>query len=261
MKKVSFVLFSVVFIFSVVLPSCDKDSADKDNTGTAVYLPKKMYGTAQGDQWNATFAYDDQNRLIRATAVNREGGDETVIVITYPAANECVIKNYYGGETQPNRVYTAKETGNVIEVVRGDYYAGADTYIKDYYYTVADGRITEYHNTGEVEIYTYDASGNITQIGWSGATAGPRSTTCEYDNKKGIFSNINTPEWILWDVLDIDQIDDPWFFVNNITKLYRNEVLDVKYEYTYNSDGYPSAINITEYDEDEEEKITVTIEY
>ncbi|MDR1170919.1 MAG: hypothetical protein LBL24_00535 [Bacteroidales bacterium] len=258
MKKLSFVFLSIL-ILSVGLFSCSKDN-DDDNPDASVYLPKKMYGTYIGDQWNATFAYDSQNRLVRSTAVNRDGGSETVLTISYPANGQYEIK-ISSGSNDWHRMYTAKETGNIVEVEKTDRYNGIAEEPEEYYYTVEDGRIVNRISDDGIINYTCDSNGNITESSWIYRDHPADVTTMKYDDKKGIFSNIKTPAWILWSILDIDQIDDPWFFVNNITELKDNGVLDVKYEYTYNSDNYPTAIKITEYDGDREELIDVTIEY
>ncbi|MDR1156551.1 MAG: hypothetical protein LBL04_17750 [Bacteroidales bacterium] len=258
MKKLSFVFLSIL-ILSVGLFSCSKDH-DDDNPDSSVYLPRKMYGTYDGDQWNATFAYDGQNRLVRSTTVNRVGGNETVLTISYPANGQYEIK--ISGNDEDNRtVYTAEETGNIIEFEKIDYYDGIAREPRKYHYTVENGRIVNRISDDDIVNYTCDSNGNITESSWSYKNLQADITTMKYDDKKGIFSNINTPAWILWDILDIDQVDNPRFFVNNITEVQRNGVLDATYEYTYNSDNYPTAIKITEYDGNREELIDVTIEY
>ncbi|MDR1170920.1 MAG: hypothetical protein LBL24_00540 [Bacteroidales bacterium] len=266
MKKLGFVFLSIL-ILSVGLFSCSKDNDDDskdnddDNPDASVYLPKKMYGTYEGNQWNTTFAYDSQNRLVNSTSVNRVGGSETVFTINYPANGQYEIQVSYSDDDDSYTLYTAEETGNVVEIERIGFYEGTAREPKEYYYTVENGHIVNcIFDVDDLRNYTYDSSGNITETTWRYKNDPANTRTMKYDDKKGIFSNIKTPAWILWDILDIGGINNPWFFVNNITELQRNNVLE-KYEYTYNSDNYPTAIKITEYYTDGEEQIDVTIEY
>ncbi|MDR1170916.1 MAG: hypothetical protein LBL24_00520 [Bacteroidales bacterium] len=255
MKKLGFVFLSIL-ILSVGLFSCSKDN-DDDNPDASVYLPKRMYGTHKGNQWNATFAYDSQNRLVSSTVENKQ----TTLTVSYPANGQYEIKVSHSGDDSYT-LYTAEETGNIVEIKEIEYYNGRTGDPEEYYYTVENGRIVNWIYTGEMESYTYDSSGNITEMTWTSQRSSLQGTqTMKYDDKKGIFSNIKTPVWILWDILDIDQINHPLFFVNNITELKDNGELDETYEYTYNSDNYPTAIKITGYYGDREEQIDVTVEY
>ena len=239
----------------ISLVSCDKDD---DNGGTPngseTYLPKKIYGTAaDGVEWSAEFEYDNQNRLTKATFPHKE----YIMDISYPAGKVCVIKYVDTKNGEAYRIREAEISGNLLSITATDLDFPSD--LGTWTYTVENGKIEYDHNAKEV--YNYDASGNLVK-----RTAYNWNLTFKYDNKKGIFSNINTPAWLLWD-LDVDYIWEGLFFVcNNLTEYDHSSEEkgehSSRYEYNYNNDGYPVSFKYNHtWNGEEEPEMTVYVEY
>jgi hypothetical protein len=256
-KKAGFVALSII-IFIIALFSCNKD---EDDTTTGVYLPMKVSGTQNGDQWVVTFKYDLQNRLVRAIS-GYNGVTQYVMDVVYQLPNRYEINFFNEGDNTPYTTYFAEESDDAIEVTVIGYDADGEEYSAyEYGYDMENGRIAGCYFDYGMETYFYDAAGNMIRREWADILSPDTYTaTYEYDDWKGIFSNIKTPAWILWDVLDIEWLDEPWFFVNNVTRCKIGD-FEGRYEYACNAAGYPTAVRINDNYNGVEYKTDVKIEY
>lgn len=268
-------LVSLCIVLSIGLFSCDKKSDDPISL-TGSYLVKKISGTTNGTSWHTSFEYDNHHRLTKASIVEDISENAVnMLEVRYLSDSQCSVKLYTknsDGSTSDSTVYEANEVGDRINIAEKDYADGKVNHTEKYYYTTnySSRKITGLINDSEESPYSYlnltygyDAADNI-QSKLSRDKSGNmiEMEIYTYDDKKGIFSNIKTPAWILLGVLDLDHVDNPLFLTNNITELKTDEVLDVKYTYKYDRNNYPLSIDIEEYDEGDTEKIFVTaIEY
>lgn len=226
--------------------------------GTKIYLPKKIYGTVEEEgkdgtveeEWSISFEYDTQNRLTKAIVPHKEYR----IDFSYPE-NEFYHLKYV--DLEDNLIYrtvSAIRNGNTIIITETE-----TPYTHTWELTLVNERLARYDDN----VYTYDDAGNLIRS-CSEDSQYEYVQTYEYDNKKGIFSNIKTPGWLL-DELDIDYVEFFAFNVNNVTKLNLSASghYESTYVYEYNEDNFPISFQYTETDKDsgDVETFPVFIEY
>ena len=112
-------------------------------------------------------------------------------------------------------------------------------------YELQDGRMIKewfYRNDilRESRTFSYDSFGNITKL--LGYDDIPYELI-SYDNKKGIFSGINKPDWLWWkfiEPLGSHTVNNPIETIS--TNHFENQT--TVYEYEYNSSDYPTKIKV-----------------
>ncbi len=244
MKRRFFIAFFVLSIYCFGLNSCSKEK-DQEVVESKVLLPKRIYSKL----WDVTFEYDQKSRLNKTIEV--VGSTRNVVEISYPATNEYKVVHYrlQGADTT---VIIAAEKNNRIDISGYKSSDGKKMKTSDRCYLLdSQNRVEEYQNGNETVSYSYDEKGNIESRG---------TKTYTYDNKKGIFSNVKTPQWILTDELVFDQMSDPLFFVNNVRRVKQNKKDWVEYMYSGYTDDHPTVIQIKDSDTGNE-LLQVTIEY
>jgi hypothetical protein len=228
------------------------------------YLPKRIYGTAEKEdkldgtvteiEWSISFEYDTQDRLTKAIIPHKEYRMD----FSYPE-NEVYRLNYV--DLEHNSIYrtvSAIRNGNTITETMTD----VPSYSYTNTLTLINEKLARYDNN----VYSYDDAGNLIRMEEDNEYGYEYVLTYKYDNKKGIFSNIKTPGWLL-DDLDVDYVEFFAFNVNNVTELNFSDSgkgnREYTYEYEYNEDNFPISFQYTETDKDngDEESYLVFIEY
>ncbi|MDR2424523.1 MAG: BACON domain-containing protein, partial [Prevotellaceae bacterium] len=199
----------------------------KKEDGTTLqkkYLPKRIYGTNEDGEWSGNFEYDEQDRLVRFSPVHKGFAIEVAYL------TDSTFRASYR-DLDDNAVY---RTDNYL--IAGDSVHVNEVEVEinwswSYSYKIENGKMLYENAPYDSTSFRYDAAGNIAQV---------NHHIYEYDNKNGIFKNIKTPLWLLYDIqLDVDYIDPLYFFVNNITA---HIVDEETFSYTYNNDNYPVTI-------------------
>lgn len=231
----SFLFIGMVSFFMVACSNSDDDYPNSKKTGAVTKLiPVKIYGGDNGVE--NIFEYDDNNRLTTIKIYADLDGKRALFSeqkINYNALGQIAdvtgrVRTLDGFETFP---YSIKYNGLKIEM-QGDYkisYIDTDT----------DGRILSMrqysmHDNVKSDDYIdlsfeYDAKGNITKKVLKHKSGYYYSDTYSYDDKNGIFSGINTPQWFFITM----SITDDMIFSNNY----------IKRESTY-SDGTTNGTSI-----------------
>jgi YD repeat-containing protein len=248
-----------ICIIVAVLFSCKKENEGNGNeTEEKVYLPKRIYGTTvSGKAWSGEFEFDAQKRLTKFTAPHKD----VVMEVSYPTGTSYLIKFHYVNSEQFWRQEEATVNGNTMQVVEKTYNdAGVQENSSESTFTLENNRAVKEEFSGRTVLYTYDAAGNLIE-----ETEDGEGRTCKYDTHKGILGNVQTPQWIMWD-MDTDEIEFFYYFVNNVVEITLPAEKDnkiLKYQYSYNADDYPVSIVYTEHDADgmEKSREQATIEY
>lgn len=199
-----------------------------------------------------TYRYDNDNRLTEYTESRYFGNDiaredmETICKISYNAKGEVdtliIIPRLLNDNENINSKISelASDTitfgyqGQHIQIKRKDER-------KEEVFVNPKGEVTSYKYCSPLEseklvtvLYQYDNKGNIAQIISRDSQLNETITNYSYDKQNGIFRCVNTPQWFLVIMLNLN-----FDYQNNCKKYtgYQDGLLDMVYE--YNNDGYP----------------------
>jgi len=201
-------------------------------------LPKSItYKSETGNfkyPYTINFYYDDHNRL---TGWEDRGGKYALTyTVTYKNGRVESLACRYDDDYADYYTIKYKYKGNKItgEYIYSDGVRDAETfYMNDRGYIIARMYVKPYEGKTE---YSYSGR-NMTRRGKIRMT---------YDNKAGIFRDVNTPQWFLYVYLD------EWALTvgNNISQSEYTVSVDgeiqrdvINYEYSYNEYGYPASFN------------------
>lgn len=226
MKKL---LLLILPLLAITFNSCS--SSDDDNgTGNQSKLVKQM----DDGEMKYKYEYDTQDRPIKIIATDAYDGSKRTSTITYNSTKITVNSTYEGYSW--TEVYTLDNNGYVIEMEYTD--GDGDNYIEEYTYT--DGYWTKVtYGDGDYSTFTWN-NGNRVNVQSVGSTNNdyydwPRTTT--YTDK-------------------LDKMSVNWFYSLNYSHLKlkgtysKNLPLTIEhpelgsttYEYTFDSDGYPTKV-------------------
>lgn len=241
MKKLT---LSAFLLAGLMFTSCDKN--DDNNTteeGTVdvskMYLPLKMVA----DDYTTTFTYNNKGQV---TKIVESDGYEYTFTYNVNQLTE-VVETELGYKT----TYTYQQSGTTI-ILKGIYeYNGQKNENTETLLIDTKGNLID----DDYFKYTYDTNGNIVKM----ANNYGEKATFTYDTKNGVFKNLNLPKWVVAYILDYK----PNIVNNAVTIKYEseedpeeNDSGTIKYE--YNSDGYPTKMEVNSVVEGE---FTQTIEY
>lgn len=168
---------------------------------------------------NFTYAYDNQNRLIKEV----ETGTNNYTNLTYET-NKVKLTRYYeyaGGSSTENFEQTLDNSGRIIKHRR---------------LTSAS------YETSMLQEYVYDNNGNISEIRFKENSYGypDRIVYYQYDNKPNPYffalKKINNSIYYLKCLKGLSNYEFTGFTPNNMT-IYGSTT----YSYTYDEDGYPKT--------------------
>lgn len=247
------IIFPVFFISLIMLSlSCNDDTGSNNNKAIKL-LPQKIsieYGAS--DKRVLTYDYDKNRRLTGYTETNIFGNSielldiETICKITYNEENQIdsliITPRLLNDNNTNNIAYLPvndtilfKHNDKIIKIKRKNKKdeeitinsKGEAIFYKYYGDTNAGLQIT---NT-----YLYDHKGNITDITINnGSSASYTPYKYFYDNKNGIFSHVNTPEWFLLIMLNQDLN-----YTNNFNEYTDYEGNKCTVRHIYNDNDYP----------------------
>jgi len=248
--KVLILLTLMTSVF--LLGSCTDDNSTNNNIALKL-LPQKI--TIEYEASNKriyTYKYDDLNRLTGYTETNFFGNSidledmETICKITYNAENKIdsliIMPRLLNDDNINSLAYlpvndtiTFKHKADKITIKRKNK--------KNETITInPEGEAIEYKYYGGAKnnllitnTYVYDHKGNISDISISTGTNTPYSPyKYIYDNKNGIFNQVNTPQWFLLIMLNQDLN-----YVNNFKEYTDYEGSKWIVKHAYNEYNYP----------------------
>lgn len=213
---------------------------------------KKLLPTKITEIWNDdddypftyNYVYDNQNRL---TEIRQYEGTEFYMasIFKYNALGQVIeMEEDYGDGDSYRMSYTYNGkfiTETSVEEDEIEYIYELDDKgqcIHIYYKEVASKNLSA--------SFTYDSQGNCAS---ADTFEDPYSFKMTYDDKNGIFSQINTPSWvsvllIWWEAEDLLLSHR----INNVVSRKGN-FYESTFSYAYNEAGYPSKIVVNEDDD------------
>ncbi|MFR9165222.1 MAG: hypothetical protein ACLVKO_02935 [Dysgonomonas sp.] len=252
MKILLFSLSAIVLILSFC--SCDKLDADKNY----LYIPSQI---TERDSANVAstvnLGYDSMNRLTEiAETITRD-------TITYYVSQTSISYDDKGNPLQMNKTETVYSPENKQN----------DTFENTYSFSYAtDNTVDIIHKrneenetisiklNGDGMIETYSEQNSAKNIGFtytgkniSTKTENNAVETYTYDDKRGLFRDINTPQWFIIAFLDNYDLKISALFERNVS--IQNNPVGIQrkdaeektsrnlYEYTYNAFHYPIHIS------------------
>lgn len=235
--------FCVIFI-SFLIPSCSDDN-DSDYEvfpgGTsAKILPVKVIGDK-----NATiidYEYDNNNRPVTIKRKWPRAGEGCFTkTISYDTEGRIVKLTHIHTTPENNYISTYTYNGSQITVKYDNSAQSFTIEVNESGQILKRDQLDVDGNVVYSEDFVYDDNGNIKNKNTSYLNY--RSYT--YDDKNGIFKNVNIPQWFL-----ATQLSELYMFNNNVVDesvKYSNGEIEkrllvdsgFKIVYTYNENGYP----------------------
>lgn len=252
--KLCHILLSVFMLAGIYLFVSCSDTDNGQTNSSMRLLPVKISTDIEASNKRTyTYAYDTSNRLVEyvetslfgnnigledmettCKIVYNEHNDIDSLIITprllndfggidssvYDLVNDTVLFEYKGEEVIVR--YRNKKDEKIYinsrrEVVAYEYYSGIDGLLK----------IT---NT-----YEYDDKGNILKIVINNGVDKPYIPyVYAYDNRNGIFKNVNIPQWFM-----VIMLDQRFNMANNYKEYSDYDNCKWIMEYSYNKNDYP----------------------
>jgi len=231
---------------SIIFFSCDKEKDDDNNQDGVVKLVSTISWDYGGYVWSEKYEYDEQSRITKITTYD-DGDVSRIFTLAYNNVGDLISKKIQQSG-YPDWIETYSKSGNKITIIdEGEYNYTIDlnaqglpikattennSNLHMITLTWQNGNITKVEQVEEGEGYTFSHVNNFT-----------------YDDKKGVFSNCNTPKWYFVHTWGLELFGTD----NNHTKISGIEggMGNVTYAYTYDNDGYPTKAKVVESYEDE----------
>jgi hypothetical protein len=214
---------TLLIVLVVLLNACKKTGADKPATSKKLKYLTQIISTDGTTTYFTNYTYDDKKRLSTiksdgATITYTYNGDDVIsIEKSYPPdRKELYELTYADGKLQTMSVKGYEDNSYVGETSYGFVYNG--------------DKLTEIHQDGHVDYYTYD--NNVVKQQGEGF-----AITYSYDNKKSKFANL--PPALKNIAFQIRQPD--YFSSNNLISTDRGVNGISSVTYVYDSDGYPTG--------------------
>lgn len=207
------------------------------------------------------FQYDEQHRL--TAIVSHDIVDTLIYQGNELVLERILIKHYSTGEREETSRITYLRSGNTIEM-RETYKASSETDVSTITLNSKGLPSTrEGINRFGVKYrytYTYDNTGNLLQSNFFQRTLLMTVTTAAYDNRKGVFSDIQTPKWyhlvngVPSNIFNnyikytesnklYENVNDEGEVVGGGEPIYQDEIeSDGMYVLEYDAHGYPTSI-------------------
>jgi hypothetical protein len=252
MKKSNFIINLAAFFvaFFVCFTSCKKDPNPEPESKKVMLPSEIVFDNNHGVGVNGLvvkFIYDNENRIVNLYEFLQNDIEFDSIIGTYVYNNFSQlteIKWVAEGKSKTTQIDRYTYSGNFVTFTHQN---GNHEPYPTAKYELQDGKMIKeyYRDDREHRTFSYDALGNITKV--TEYSIEDHDEIISYDNKRGIFSGVNKPNWLWWRF-----IDHPLWFqtVNNPSKIEfiyddseRNST--TIYEYLeYNSNDYPTKIRV-----------------
>ena len=234
--------FYVIFISFLMLSCSDDNDSDYEvfpGGTSAKILPVKVTGDK-----NATiiyYEYDNNNRLVTIKREWPRAGEGSTNTISYDTEGRIVKLTRTHTTPENNYIWTYTYNGSQITA---KYDKSAHSFIievNESGHILKRDQLDVDGNVVYSEYFVYDDNGNIKNKN----TSHPNYRSYTYDDKNGIFKNVNIPQWFL-----ATQLSELYTFDNNVVEesvKYSNGEIEerllvdsgFKIAYTYNGNDYP----------------------
>lgn len=257
MKHIALLLFA-----AVTLSACTKDNADTIPVGKNLY-PAMVVRIDGSLKDTTTFEYDTQNRVTKSINKNDFKGYITTTTISYTYANNLlseIVNNQLAGTSET--VYRS-----VLNYVNGTLttifeYSGSATTTSNrdslFYSAGNQPNIVKQHNGIEKNILTYDMLGNTRSILYSDNQNNTAEITLSYDTDHRYYS---------WCIPNPTNIREQFRYCpTQVKKTWKeNGVVTytgtTTYTYTFNTDGFPTKVIVTDVSDGSTDTKTYEITY
>ena len=253
MKKSIFITSIAMFILALAIcvTSCkenpEPEVPQKKMLPTEIIYSNNHEGVAQ--KYVAKFTYDNKNRVVSLyrSYSGYEGPDYYVVGdYVYNSSGQLTDiawKAEGGYESTQFQCYTYSDNFVTLMYkfpfdsafrITGKYELQNDRIIKEYSYKNGDFQ--------EIKTFSYDALENISKITNHNENY---YELISYDNKKGVFSGVNSPKWrwYKYEMMGVHQINNSLkseFIFDDTNRNYTTT-----YEYLeYNDNDYPTKIKV-----------------
>jgi len=234
-------LLVLVTLFLLSCNSNDEvlENSNQDLTNTQkTFLPITLTSSDQ----TTHFVYDEQNRLISYQENATDNFYSKKYTIHYK--NNLVEKVFLNYESQDHYSYTNEYSFkyNTDEVIITNNFKDINDYSVKQTNSIKIDK-SNFLKTGHGILAIYDNKKNLTEVIHNNL-----DTKHTFDNKNAIFKNVNTPQWLLYSILQlgIHRTNNPIKIEYNQTNLNESNTSSITYE--YNSEGYPIKRYSTEDD-------------
>ena len=183
------------------------------------------------------FEYDKQNRI--TCIKNTNYGIEGVTIKIFYENDNIKTEETHPDNPQSKIIKTYRHDGMKI-LVDGEVLINVDNNLQATH--IEQGEYGPFY-------FTYDENGNAmsyTYHAWNDERT--QTVNFTYNEDNGIFRNVNTPSWFLTTQIikyissENNKIIYQSLYNNCATTADENGHIFYKYEYTYNSDGYPTKV-------------------
>ncbi|MCL2040524.1 MAG: hypothetical protein FWG84_00610 [Bacteroidales bacterium] len=235
MNKVFLLIFMASAIVALTTGCEDKRQSDDDDGGieTDNMLPSEIIYSNDDGLYDVTkFWYNDKSRIIKAEWYHRDTL-YSVQDYAYDKSGKLTSITYNGGNSL-SFVYS----GNFVTV----YFGGTPHSLL--HELQNDLLINDYESGMLSTTYSYDSKNNAIKV----SNKFERETSITYEDKSGIYSGINMPQWFL--MFDYATFRYPFHVVNNPLQIEKTQngsssIYTYNYE-TYNEKNYPTQFTVTE---------------
>lgn len=251
--KLYHILLSVLILAGTILSSCSDADGNHVNSSMRLLPVKISTESEASNRRTYTYKYDTSNRLIEYVETSLFGNNigledmETTCKIVYNEQN-----NIDSLIISPHLINDFADIDNSLYALVSDTvvfeYQGEEVLVK--YKNKKDEKIYinsrrevvayEYYSgvAGKLKItnsYEYDDKGNILRIVINNGVDKPYIPyTYAYDNRNGIFKNVNVPQWFM-----VIMLDQRFNMSNNYKEYSDYDGYKWLMEYGYNRDDYP----------------------
>lgn len=235
---------------AVVAFGCSDKSDDPIPSSKNLY-PSKIVETEGDAVSTTTFEYNDQNRLVKSVAIDNYKGTRTTTT-TYTYTNDILV------EVKRIRTSAGEESSylGVLNYVNGQLttifeYYGAETQPSNkdslFYEGSTLPTTIKQHNGYESNAITYDLVGNKMAVMNSDKQNNTGETTLTYDTNHRHFTwCLPTPTEILGQFAYCPTIKKETWKENGVITGKETTT----YSYTFNADGYPTKVIVSEVGDD-----------
>lgn len=258
MKTITNLFYPVILVCIILSSSCSDNEDGIYTDPNAKLLPIKISYSKSNRSY---YTYDASNRLIEILSSYKfdnefVGSYSFLYEIKYTADNKVDSLYKTMGPYQTRTTYvpndtigfdydglkiTATSKFSVLEMTIDEQGQVLTASLKP---TILSGGLSW------ERLYEYDSTGNISRCTLKYSTGETYVINYTYDNRNGIFKNVNTPQWLL-----VTQLDENCIINNEI---YENGNMNTNISYKYSASGYPKSYTVRYIDNT---KITYTIDY
>ena len=229
MKKSFLNLVIIVATILSALTSCEKESNGKEKLLETIVIGSKFY---------TKFKYDDKNRILTMSTYNEE--NDLLVLETFTYSGSDLVKTVSESFINPEDILTITweftKTENIISAIQVSnlFVLSSTVTLELNGDELPVSSLTETSSGSFAETYQIK-NGNlvkVSRIEKFGEEISEKITEYKYGKNKSPYYSCQTPKWYLFWQAGMGS-------KNNVTEIQTSDNSSVKYEYVFDSDGYP----------------------